>query len=176
MSFVHPDFANSMREGQEWIEQKDKTKLLEPRNKLWILDCREKFKTMCIKGILAQCLGPVSCLIQVQEAMRLVHIDHIRKRVGEQEKKEVAKKQQSWINSDVSQSDLTIRQQMAAQEFSQEEERSMAPLHDSNCTEDLPEGGHVNDEFPCTNSTTKEEDQEGCCCISPKRTQEAYTI
>ena len=38
----------------------------------------------------------------------------------------------------------------------------MAPLPDSNCTEDLPEGGHVNDEFPCTNSTTTEEDQEEC--------------
>ena len=38
----------------------------------------------------------------------------------------------------------------------------MAPLRDSNCREDLPVGGHVNDEFPCMNSTTKEEDQEGC--------------
>ena len=50
--------------------------------------------------LLAQRLGPVSCLVQLQRTMVLVHIDQIRKRVGEQEKEEVARKQQSWLNSE----------------------------------------------------------------------------
>ena len=44
--------------------------------------------------------GPSLCLVQVQGTMRLFHIDQIRKRVGEQEKEEVARKQQSWLNSE----------------------------------------------------------------------------
>ena len=57
--------------------------------------------------LLAQRLGPVSCLVQVQRTMVLVNIDQIRKRVGEQEQEEVARKQQSWLNSeDVPPSDM----------------------------------------------------------------------
>ena len=44
LSLLHTDFANSIREVQEWIEQKDRTKLLEQETSYgcWIAETNSK--------------------------------------------------------------------------------------------------------------------------------------
>lgn len=84
LSLLHPDHANTMRDKQEWDMQEERTKSLEPGDKLWVWDNRDTQMDRATPWTTA--IGPVSCLVHMQGTTCLVHVDILRKRTGEQPK------------------------------------------------------------------------------------------